>query len=99
MSLSSFIQKVGDKPLHIRKAYSLSISFFITALIFGFWISSFSFIRDPSDRVLASVMEQVDSPGKSLLASVGSFANDLKDLVFGPKKVEYSTIEVKPGRK
>ena len=99
MSLSSFIQKVGEKPAHIRKFYSLSISFFVTAIIFGFWISSFSFINDPEDRVLASVMDTVDTPGKSLVASVGSFANDLKDLVFGPKKVEYSTVEVKPGRK
>ncbi len=99
MSLQSFIEKISEKPEHIRKRYSFFISLGITSIIFVFWISSFEFVKTPVDKSLASVVEKVGTPGESLVASVGSFFTDIKDIVFGPKKVEYTTIEVKPGRK
>ncbi len=99
MSIQSFIEKISEKPPHIRKRYSLAISFAFTAIIFIFWISSFGFVRIPSDGTMASVVEKVDSPGRSLVASVGSFFVDIKEIFFGPKKVIYSSVEVVPGRK
>jgi hypothetical protein len=99
MSLQSFIENISQKPEHIRKRYSFFISFGITAIIFVFWISSFSFPSYYNEQVLTDVMDKVDTPGQSLVASVGSLFTDIKDIVFGPKKVIYSSIEVTPGRK
>jgi hypothetical protein len=99
MSLQSIIQNLSEKPDHIRKRYSLLISFGVTAVIFVFWLSSFNFVSDPQDRIMASAIEGVDTPSQSIVASVGALAIDIKDMIFGPKKVKYSTIEVVPGRK
>lgn len=99
MSIQSFIDKLSQKPEHIRKRYSFFISFCITGIIFMFWISSFSFPNSSKDQALASVIEKVDTPGQSLIASVGSLFIDIRDIVFGPKKVTYSSVEVGPGRK
>jgi hypothetical protein len=99
MSLQSFIDEISKKPDHIRKRYSFFISLGITAIIFIFWISSFSFVRSPAGEILSKKVDEVGTPAQSLVASVGSFFTDIKDIFFGPKKVEYTTIEVKPGRK
>jgi len=99
MSLQSFFNNLSQKPEHIRKRYSFFISFGITAIIFVFWISSFSFPNSPTNQNLASVVNKVATPSQSLTASVASLFIDIKDMVFGPKKITYSNIEVKPGRK
>ena len=99
MSLQSFIDNLSQKPEHIRKRYSFLISFTITAIIFTFWISSFSLPNSSTDQNLANVINKVDKPGQSLIAGVGSLFTDVKDIVFGPKKVTYSSVEVVPGRK
>lgn len=99
MSLQTHLENIRSKPDHIRKRYSLLISFGVTAIISVFWISSFEFVKSPDDQTLSAVVEKVGTPGQSLVASVGSFIVDIKDIVFGPKKVEYSSIEVLPGRK
>lgn len=99
MSLQSFIDNLSQKPEHIRKRYSFLISFTVTAIIFTFWISSLSLPNSNADQNLADVINKVDTPGQSLVASVGSLFTDVKDIVFGPKKVTYSSIEVVPGRK
>ena len=97
--LQSFIDNLSQKPEHIRKRYSFLISFTVTAIIFTFWISSFSFPNSNTDQNLADVINKVDTPSQSLVASVGSLFTDVKDIVFGPKKVTYSSVEVVPGRK
>ena len=99
MLLQTFIEKMSQKPDHIRKRYSFLISFGITAIIFVFWISSSSFSPTTKDQSLSSVINKIDTPGQSLVASVASFFGDITDIVFGPKKVKYSTVEVVPGRK
>jgi hypothetical protein len=99
MSLQSFIDNLSQKPEHIRKRYSFLFSFTITAIIFTFWISSLSLPNYNTDQNLADVINKVDTPGQSLVASVGSLFTDVKDIVFGPKKVTYSSLEVVPGRK
>ncbi len=99
MSLQSILQNLSEKPDHVRKRYSFFISLGITAIIFTFWISSFEFVRTPADKAMASAIDRLETPGQTLVASVGAFAVDIKDMIFGPKKVIYSTVEVKPGRK
>ncbi len=103
MSLQSIIQNLSEKPDHIRRRYSLLISFGVTAVIFVFWLSSFDLIKTPVEQNLANIetgiVQQIKTPTRTILASVGSFAVDIKDIFFGPKKVIYSSVEVKPGRK
>lgn len=99
MSFQTHLENLRAKPEHIRKRYAFLISFGITAIIFVFWLSSFDFAPTSKDQSLAQVIEKVDTPGQSLVASVGSFFVDIKDIFLGPKKVEYSSVEVKPGRK
>lgn len=99
MSLETFLNRMREKPEHIKKRYSFAISFLVTVIIFTFWINSFDFMKGSRDKAVASVVSKVGSPSQSLLASVGSFFVDIKDIVFGPKKVNYSSVEVTPGRK
>lgn len=97
MSLQDHIENLRAKPEHIRKRYSFSISLGITAIIFAFWLSSFG---NHSNDAVASAVNKIGTPGHSMIAGVGSFFVDIKDIIFGPKKVNYtSNIEVKPGRK
>jgi cell shape-determining protein MreC len=68
-------------------------------VIFAFWLSSFTSFNATPQKAIASAMDKVGSPGQSLIAGVGSFFADIKDLFFGSKKITYSEIEVGPGRK
>ena len=99
MSFQSYLENLRAKPEHIRKRYAFSMSFGITAIIFMFWLSSFSTIRNSSTDVIASTMNKIETPSQSLVASVNSFLVDIRDIFFGPKKVEYKSVVVTPGRK
>ena len=99
MNFQDYLEKLRSKPDHIRKRYSFFISFVITAIIFVFWISSFGLNSSDNSQNLAKTIDKAGSPGLSLVASVGSFLGDIKEIFFGAKKVQYSSIEVIPGRK
>lgn len=99
MSLQSYIEKLSSKPDHIRKRYSFLISFCFTAIIFAFWISSLGADKNSLNNNMATVVNNIETPKQSLVASVGTFFVDIKDIFFGPKKVEYGSIGVQPGRK
>ncbi|MFA6295541.1 MAG: hypothetical protein WC666_03945 [Candidatus Paceibacterota bacterium] len=99
MSLESYIGSLREKPEHIRKRYAFWTSFGITMVIFTFWLSSFSVFSGATQTAVAEAVSDVNTPAQSLTASVGSFFTDIKDLIFGPRKVIYNSIEVKPGKK
>ena len=99
MSLYSYIEKLKAKPEHIRKRYAFSVSFGLTAIIFLFWLASFSSFGKTSSKALTMTVEKVSTPAQSLVAGVGSVFTDLKDLIFGPKKMTYSSVLVSPGKK
>ena len=46
---------------------------------------------------VAQAVNKAGTPAQSLVASVGSFFYDIKDMIFGPKKINYATVEVSPG--
>ena len=99
MSLESYIGSLKEKPEHIRKRYAFWSAFGLTMVIFPFWLASFSVFSDNAHEAVAKAVDRAGTPASSLTASVGSFFVDIKDLVFGPKKVKYSSVEVKAGKR
>ncbi|MFA6315563.1 MAG: hypothetical protein WC648_04325 [Candidatus Paceibacterota bacterium] len=97
MSLETYLEGLRAKPEHVKRRYAFWTSFAITALIFTFWLGSFFSIGTSSGGAVASVADKVGSPGGSMVAAVGSFASDIKDMIFGPKKIIYSSVEARPG--
>lgn len=97
MSLQTTLEKMRAKPDHVRTRIAFWSSFGITAVIFTFWLASFSVAGTPN-KAVASAVEKAGTPGQSLVASVGSFFVDIKDMIFGSKKIKYTEVEVSPGK-
>ena len=100
MNLNTHLETLRAKPEHIRKRIAFWSAFGITAVIFTFWLSSFSAfsINSSGPSPVAVAVEKAGTPSQNLVASVGGFFNDIKDMIFGPKKVTFSTVEVLPGK-
>jgi hypothetical protein len=98
MNLQSHLENLRAKPEHIKKRYAFWSSFGFTAIIFAFWIASFSSWGMASAPAVASVVDKVGTPAQSMIAGVGSFFTDIKDLIFGAKKIKYTSVEVSPGK-
>ena len=99
MSFQSYLENLRAKPEHVRKQYAFWSSLSVSVVIFAFWLASFSSIGSASRGAVASAVGKVGSPGQSMIAAVGSFFTDIRDIVFGPKKITYSTVQVSPGKK
>jgi hypothetical protein len=97
MSIQSLLENLKQKPESTRKRYAFLFSFSATLIIFFFWLGSRGVIDNPASRMANVAMEKVQTPAQSLVASVGSFFGDIKDIFFGPKKISYTSIEVSPG--
>lgn len=97
-TLQSHLENLRAKPEHVRKRIALGGAFAITLVVFMFWLASFTATITGQPNVVTVAVAKVESPGESLVASVGTVFYDLKDLVFGPKKVTYSSVQVSPGR-
>ena len=95
MTIQAYIQQLRAKPEHVRRRIAFWSSFGVTAVIFAFWLASFtSTIASPQDGVSVA---NIRTPGQSLVAGVGNLFGDLKDMIFGAKKLTYSEVEVSPG--
>lgn len=99
MNFQTHLEDLRAKPEHIRKRYAFWGSFGFTAIIFAFWLGSFSVNIGGQTTTAASAVDRAGTPGQSLVASVGTFFGDIKDMIFGPSKVTYSTVEIGPGKK
>lgn len=97
MSLQQHLETLRAKPEHIRKRVAFFSAFGITAIISVFWLSSFSSLGG-SPNAVAVAVNKAGTPAGSMLASVGSLFNDVKELLFGAKKITYSSVEVLPGK-
>lgn len=98
MDIQARLEDLRGKPEHIRKRYAFWGSLGFTAIIFAFWLGSVSSWGAASGAAVASVVDKAGSPAQSLIAGVGSFFGDIKDMIFGAKKVTFSTVEVRPGK-
>lgn len=97
MSNQTLFMRLRQKPEKTRHSIAFWSSFGITAIIFAFWISTFKStgIKINSD-VITKTLDKSNTPSKSLIAAVGSAFDDLGSLVFGPKKVTFTSIQVEP---
>lgn len=98
MALQSYLEALRAKPEQYRKRIAFWSSLGMTAVIFAFWLGSFSVAGFSAKVAVSNAVASAGSPSQSLVASVGSFFGDIKDIIFGPKKVIYSTVEVSPGK-
>ncbi len=98
MNLQSYLENLRAKPDHIKKRYAFWSSLSFTAVVFAFWISSFSSWGSEASQNVAKTVDKVGTPAQSMIAGVGSFFVDIKDMIFGAKKIRYTSIEVVPGK-
>lgn len=100
------IEKMKTKPEHIRRRYAFVVSFSISTLIFVGWIASYGLGSSPvladksKDKTKTEETTKVESPFSSLSASAFGAFDDIKNIVFGSNKTEYSSqIEVVGGER
>ncbi len=100
MAFATHLETLRAKPEHVRRKIAFWTSFGVTALIFVFWLGSFSSAGKPvpPTSAVASAVEKTGSPAQSLIAGVGAFGKDVWSLIFGTKKVTYSEVQVAPGK-
>ncbi len=99
MGLISHIENLRGKPEHVRKRVAFWYSFGITAIIFTFWVSSFNIVGQKAQGTLAKNTTENVTPGQSMVAAVGTLFDDVRDMFFGAKKIEYSSVEVVSGKR
>ena len=98
MNLNAHLENLRSKPENVRRRYAFLSSLGFTSIIFVFWIASFSIGGSAVNPSVASTVNKAGSPGQSMIAGVGAFFVDIKDMIFGPKKMVYSSIEIVPGK-
>lgn len=99
MALQTHLENLRGKPEHVRKRFAFWTSFGITAIIMVFWLGSFSISSTPASGAVASAVAKAGSPGSSMIAGVGNFFTDIKEMIFGTKKITYKEVIVTPGNK
>lgn len=99
MSLETHLENLRAKPEHIKKRYAFFGALGITAVIFAFWISSFGSVGVLPKSPLTAAVAKAPTPSENLIAGVGGFFSDIKELIFGAKKVEYKAVQVSAGKR
>jgi hypothetical protein len=98
MSFQSSLANLRAQPEHVQKRYAFWASFVFTLIIAAFWARSFSPFMGSQSATVAEASQNLATPAQSMVASVGSFLSDIRDIVFGARKVTYSSVEVSPGK-
>jgi hypothetical protein len=99
MSFQQYLNHLRSKPPHVHSRIAFGTAFAVTAVIFAFWASSFTVSGTHSKTTVASVVDKAGTPSESLLAGVGGFFSDLKDIIIKPKEITYGEVEVKGGKR
>jgi len=98
MNLQAHLENIRSKPEHVRKQIAFWSAFGITAIVFVFWIGSFTTVGKNAGQTVAKAVAQAGTPTQSLTASVGGFFSDIKNLIFTPRKITYTDVIVTPGK-
>jgi len=99
MSFETYLENLRAKPENIRRRYAFWSSLGFTAIVFIFWLASFTALGSNAKDTVTQTVEKAGTPAQSLIASVGSFFYDASDMIFGAKKIEYSAVEISPGNR
>lgn len=88
-----YIENLKTKPDHVKKRFAFLVSFSFTFLVFVGWIASYGFTSNSSTVAVA------DAPVSSLTATALGAWDDIKSMILGSNKVEYSqdVIEISGG--
>ena len=97
-TIQHHIERLRAKPEHVRKQIAFWSAFGITFIIFAFWIGSLTGIGSSAQASVTQAVAQAGTPAQSLVASVGSVYDDIKDLIFKPHTVTYTDVIVTPGK-
>ena len=98
MTFQARLENMRAQPEHIRRRYAFWGSLGFTAVVFVFWLGSFTGINIQAGAAVAKVVDKAGTPGQSLVAGVGALGGDIWTMIVGPKKVVYSEVEVLPGK-
>lgn len=98
MSIQTYIAGLRAKPEGTRKQIALWSSVGITVVIFLFWLAFITGATNTATNAVAQAVDRAGTPAQSMIASIGSLFGDIKDLIFTPKKITYSSIEVTAGK-
>src|SRR5438105_3016995 len=98
MTFERRLEALREKPEHVRRRIAFWTSFGITAVIALFWVASFTATITGEQNPVTKAVAEVSTPAQSLAAAAGNVITDLRDLIFGPKKIVYSTVQVSPGK-
>ncbi len=74
----STVQKLHEKPMHVRKRYAVGVSFGITLLIAIVWVTSFSARISEGTLVKDSNSTEDKKPLAAVVESVQSGVDDFK---------------------
>ncbi len=99
MSFQTHLENLRAKPEHVRKRFAFWSSLSVTVIIFAFWLASFTTSVVSPRNAVTQAVAQAGTPGQSLIAGVGTFLADIKEMIFGTKKITYKEVEVLPGKK
>lgn len=96
--MNNYIENLKQKPEHVRKRFAFIVSFAFAFIVFAGWIASYGLKSSP---VLADKNSSVDAPVSTITASVIGAYDDIKNILFGSNKAEYSAdfIEVTGGKR
>lgn len=96
MPLTDHIDRLREKPEHIRRRIAFWSAGGMSVLIFVFWMASFSISGHTASGALSRAAAQARSPVTSMVAAVGDLFSDLRNLIWSPKKVQYVNVEAIP---
>ena len=89
--IENHIQRMRQRPHHVKKQYAFLVSLAITLVIFGFWMASFGF---GVQTVSSTQGVKAPSPVSSMTADASDALIYLKELFFGANKTTYSSDNV-----
>ena len=99
MSFQTFLDRMREKPEHIRRRTAFWGSFSVTVLVTAIWLASFTSLGQSAKSQVADVVNKAGTPVQSLVANIGSIFGEIRNELFGPKKINYSSVTVKPGNR
>ncbi len=98
MSFTSHLERLREKPEHVRRRIAFWSSLGLTGLVFLFWFASITSIGSSAQGAIADAVDRAQTPAQSFVAGVGSIFGDIRNIFTPSKKVEYKPVEVYPGK-